>query len=201
MRRPYEKRLFSGYVRKPSSVARDTRIRPKPFKRLQIPRRARNPKRLKADVEGEKIMCFLLYAGTESPLPRKSRDKTAPDLCVESLTEHDRAIRSHFTKPEVQYVGSTSGCGCDFPFVMLHNGEWPIVEDDEDDPEWAAMLSRNREGLVALLRNAGEKSVELYGVWEGDFEEEPKARESIALERILDGDFWFKERGFYVVEI
>ena len=83
----------------------------------------------------------------------------------------------------------------------MQNGEWPIFEDDEDDPEWEDTVRRSREDLVALLLNTGEKRVELYGVWDGDFDEEPKAKESIPLEKILDPSFWFKEQGFYVVEI
>lgn len=73
-------------------------------------------------------MCFVLYAGTVKALSRVAWDKEAPDLCVEPLKDHDAAIKQYFSLPEVQYVGSTSGCGCDFPNVMLQNGEWPTVE-------------------------------------------------------------------------
>lgn len=146
-------------------------------------------------------MCFVLYVGTQKPLPRKQWDEADPDLSVESLTEHDGSVRSHLSTPEVQYVGSTSGCGCDFPHVTLQDGEWPVFEDDDDDPEWEATVRLNRESLVALFRHSGEKYVELYGIWDGDFEEAPQARESITVEKILDPNFWFKEQGFYQVEI
>jgi hypothetical protein len=146
-------------------------------------------------------MCFVLYVGTEKPLPRKAWDEAAPDLSVESLTEHDGSMRYHFSTPAVQYVGATSGCGCDFPHVTLQNEEWPIFEDDEEDSEWEATALRNREGLVAILRESGETHVELYGVWDGDYDEVPKAKESIPLEKILDPGFWFKEQGFYEVKI
>jgi hypothetical protein len=59
----------------------------------------------------------------------------------------------------------------------------------------------NREGLVDVLRSSGEDSIELYGVWDGDVGEIPKARETILLNRILDPDFFFKEQGFYTVQI
>jgi hypothetical protein len=85
--------------------------------------------------------------------------------------------------------------------VDLQNGEWPIIEDNENDPEWEATVTRNRKSLVALLQRTGENTVELYGVWDGDFDKEPKVRESLSVERILDPNFWFKEQGFYVVEI
>jgi hypothetical protein len=42
-------------------------------------------------------------------------NKNAPDLSAESLTEFDAAITQYFTEPEVQYIGATSRCGCEFP--------------------------------------------------------------------------------------
>lgn len=59
----------------------------------------------------------------------------------------------------------------------------------------------NRMALVHLLRMTGETTVELYGVWDGDFSEVPKAKETISLEQILDGNFYFKEQGFYTVDV
>src|SRR4029077_15587207 len=69
-------------------------------------------------------MCFVLYAGTNRPLARREWQKDAPDVGVVSLTERDAPVKAHFSSPEVQFIASTSGCGCDFPNVMLQNGEW-----------------------------------------------------------------------------
>jgi hypothetical protein len=111
------------------------------------------------------------------PLPRKAWNKEAPDICVESLTENDTAATQYFSLPEVQYVGSTSGCGCDFPHVMFQNGDWPFFEElEEKDAESEASDRKNREELFRLLMSTGEEAVELYGVWNGDFST-PKARE------------------------
>ena len=146
-------------------------------------------------------MCFVLYAGTINPLARKEWLKEAPDLSVESLTEQNAPIKAHFSKPEVQYIGSTSGCGCDFPHVILSGEEWPTYFLGlEDDVTKLASDRFNREALVDLLKKTNERTVELYGVWDGNFAE-PKARESISLDRILASDFWFKEQGFYTVTI
>jgi hypothetical protein len=144
-------------------------------------------------------MCFTLYAGTSSPLPRIAFNKEAPDICVESLNEQDAAARNYFSLPEVQYIGSTSNCGCDFPHAMYQNGGWPFCREDEDAEKLASDM-RNKAALVHLLRSTNEKTIEFYGVWNGDFSE-PKAREEISLEDILSPDFFFKEQGFYTVSV
>jgi hypothetical protein len=149
-------------------------------------------------------VCFVLYAGTSNPLPRTKWQKDALGLSVESLTERDAPIKAHFRSPEVQYIGSTSRCGCDFPHATLQNGEWPEIEyleHLERDAERVAINKGNREALVDLLRESGDDVVELYGVWDGDFVEAPKVQESIAAETILDSGFLFKERGFYRVAV
>jgi hypothetical protein len=51
------------------------------------------------------------------------------------------------------------------------------------------------------LRESGERTVELYGIGDGDFIESPKVQENINVQRILDSDFFLKERGFYTVSI
>ena len=146
-------------------------------------------------------MCFVLYAGTTKPIPRSEFDEDAPNLSVKSLTEHDAPIKAHFSKPEIQYIGSTSCCGCDFPHSILQNGGWPNFEGPDPDAERDASRRRNMESLAALLRTTGEDAVELYGVWDGHFAASPKARESVSFEKLLDPGFHFKERGFYRVSL
>jgi len=135
-------------------------------------------------------------------MARKEWRNDAPDFSVKALTEQESPITAHFSKQEVQYIGSTSQCGCDFPHVMFQNGEWPWFEDEDEDEldrQRKATEQYNREGLVALIRQTGEPVVELYGVWDGDFRTPPAAREQIHFEAILDPAFRFKEQGFYVV--
>ena len=150
-------------------------------------------------------MCFVLYVGTTNPLPRRKVNKDGLDLPVESLTKRDAAIKQHFSSPEVQYVGSSSRCGCDFPHAMFQSGGWPEIEfyrdKEKDDADTANDLTHreNCEALVALLRTTGDKVVELYGVWDGDFANGPQAQENISVDRLIDPDFYFKEQGFYKV--
>jgi hypothetical protein len=139
----------------------------------------------------------MLYAGTSDPIPRKQWLKDAPDLSIASLTEHDAPIKLHFNNREIQCIGSTSGCGCDFPHLLLQNGEWPTI--NFDDTERVRTFAQNRTALATLLRSTGEKTIELYGLWWGNFAEQPLAREKIPFLRILEPDFFFREQVFYTV--
>jgi alpha-D-ribose 1-methylphosphonate 5-triphosphate synthase subunit PhnL len=147
-------------------------------------------------------MCFTLYAGTTNPLPRKAWNKDVRGLSVNSVGERDADIVKHFSRREVQHIGSTSGCGCDFPHVTLTRGEWVgYLDVVVDEPGWEASERVNREALVSLLRESGEKTVDLYGIWDGEFEKPVNIREEIPLTRILEPYFRFKERGFYTVSL
>jgi hypothetical protein len=121
---------------------------------------------------------------------------------VRALHKNEADIVSHFSRREVQNIGSTSGCGCDFPHATLTRGESVHYEYVvPDDPEWQATERFNRQALVRLLGESGEHVVEVYGIWLSDCElsSPENFREKIALERILEPTFRFKERGFYLV--
>lgn len=142
-------------------------------------------------------MCYALYLATDKPLPISQWNPDAPGVCVVHWDERkDNAVRRHFSKPNVQYVASTSGCGCDFPFAMLVN-EWFQPADPNEKPN----IRKSRHGLVDLLRKSGEPVVEAYGVWEGDQHKQPRCRELIDLDKILNPEFFFKEQGFYEIRL
>lgn len=144
-------------------------------------------------------MCFQLYVATTKALPTRMWELGSPCLPVRPVGERDAIVKLHFSQPEVQFVGSTSGCGCDFPNVMFQNGGWPGYDDPEIDEEVAANSRLNCDALLNLLRSTGDAIVELYGIWDGDFAEAPKAFETIPLEAILNEGFRFKQQGFYRV--
>jgi len=148
-------------------------------------------------------MCFMLYAGTTKPIPRKEWSKEAPYLWVRSLVENEEPVRGHFASPEVQYIGSSSSCGCDFPHAIFQNGYWPEAEfrQEGQDEEYEASCRANQEALADLLVSIDENYVELYGIWAGDESKKPLKEEQISLESIRSPGFCLKEGGFYVVEI
>ena len=151
--------------------------------------------------EGEtNTMCFQLYAATSRPLPRSEWNMNDPRVHVRELVDSEACLRATFSKPEVQYIGSTTCCGCAFPSVMHQNGGWPYWLDPIEDAEEIAESKRECEELCRLLSQLDEDEVEMYGVWAGHEGTEPLIREEIALTDISGEYFRFKEGGFYRVK-
>jgi hypothetical protein len=90
---------------------------------------------------------------------------------------------------------------CGFVQVMFQGGGWPYFEDPGADEAETITERLNCQKLFSLLESTGDSTVELYGIWDGDFAEAPAAHDNIPLEAILEPDFRFKERGFYEVVI
>lgn len=142
-------------------------------------------------------MCFVLYLGTQSEVPRIPWSENSPTLCTDHVGQRAQAVKDKFSLPCVTYVGSDQGCGCGFRHAMFQGGDWPeesIVEPTEGSQS-------NHEALVALIQQyfASHPFVELYGCWDGDFAEAVQHREEISLQRIVQPEFRFRERGYYRV--
>jgi len=147
-------------------------------------------------------MCFHLYAGTGKPLPRREWSMDDPHVYVRDLTESDSWARSIFGKPEIQYIGSTTNCGCGFPSVMQDRaGDWPYWLDPVSDAEVIASDKQENEEICQLLSQLDEDEIELYGVWEVNQDKEPLILEEITLDDIRREYFRFKEGGFYRVKL
>ena len=146
-------------------------------------------------------MCFLLYAGTTDPIPRKAWNQDAPDICVQDLKGDELQVRTHFSKSSVQNIGSTSCCGCDFPSAIFQNAGWPEIEHREIDEEQQKSEQYNMQALASLLESMADEWVELYGVWAGDYAKAPAIREEVTLAELHHLQFCFKERCFYRVRV
>ena len=114
----------------------------------------------------------MLYAATGNPLPRRPLVNENRALWVRSLKEEEAPLARHFTLPEIQYIGSDTGCGCGFPNRSWVMEQWTgEPENEEPEPEGTA----NLQALATLLEECGEKNIELYGIWlgrDGDFTKE-----------------------------
>ena len=147
-------------------------------------------------------MCFQLYAGTSGQLPRSNWNRNDPHVHVSDLKESDSWTGLIFSKPKVQYIGSTSGCGCDFPSVMKdRTGDWPYYLDPVKDADVIASDQQVCEELCRLLSSVDDDDIELYGVWAGNEGQAPLIREEIVLDDIRREYFRFKEGGFYRVKL
>jgi hypothetical protein len=145
----------------------------------------------------------MLYAGTEKALPLLEWSKDAPTIWVRPLVEGEEIVRSHFSKPTIQYIGATSGCGCDFPHSLLNDGEWLSLEKEAEETslEEQQTYRSNGHALMNLLRDFGEGTYELYAFWAGNGTKTPLAVESIPLQGIVDPDFRFREQVFYKIHV
>jgi len=147
-------------------------------------------------------MCFSLFAGTTRPLPRSEWVEDGPLVNVRDLNESDAWTRAFFTKPETQYIGSDTICGCGFPSVMQDAyGNWPYYMDPIKDAEEIKENRKICSELCDMLALANEDWIELYGIWAGNEGKEPLIREEIALDDIRRECFRFKEGGFYRVKL
>jgi hypothetical protein len=146
-------------------------------------------------------MCFMLFAGTDRELTQGEWRKDAPDVWVRAVLGDEARIKTHFQKPVVQYVGSTAGCGCDFPHWILFNGKVPADGFDGRDDDQKASDHDNARRLERLLRESGERDIELYSVWAGNWSRSPIAVEEIKLEDIIAPTFLFGEQVFYRVKV
>ena len=61
----------------------------------------------------------------------------------------------------------------------------------------------NHERLVDFIRRnlKGESSLEFYGMWEADFSMPALSDQSVPLERLLELDFHFRDRGHYSINM
>ena len=145
-------------------------------------------------------MCMVFYLGSNKQMPLIPYDLEHPAFNSRELDESEMAVRRHFTTAYITYVGSDSGCGCEFRYALKEQDGWtPVVGEEEMQDESA---QHNQESLFSYIKShITEGSVELYACWDGDDDEQAESREVIAIEDILDKDFFFKERGFYSITI
>jgi hypothetical protein len=144
-------------------------------------------------------MCFMLCLGARVAPPSAAYGGKGGNgtVHIEVLSEHDSALRAHFTLPHVVYVASEQGCGCGFRHTSFQ-GFWPdesIVSDLAYTTQWT---QANHEGLVLLLREHfwREAFIELYGYWAEDDALTEIDRREVNLADLSKPGFHFHQRGF-----
>lgn len=147
-------------------------------------------------------MCYVLYIGTDHPLPTIPWDENDRKLNTADLKDYDFEIAVHFTKPHQKYLGSDQGCGCGFRNVSFQNGEWPeetMIGTEGYTGEDQQPIHQQLHDFIANLLTGEDTTVELYGCWEGNANEPSAGGETILLSRQLDKAFHFRERFDYTV--
>lgn len=137
-------------------------------------------------------MCLMLYIAADHPLPLIPWHQEKPDFHVAALSETDKIVRHHFSKPHVRYAGTEEGCGCPFNYGR----EYPENETEEAD---LAIARRSRERFVNYLRL--NRVQEIYSCWAGEEAEKPEARRELSPEMILNDDFIFQNRTLCLVKL
>jgi hypothetical protein len=148
-------------------------------------------------------MCFTLYLAANKAIPIVPWDENTRHLHTETVDADDRRLSGQFKYPNVCYVGSDTHCGCGFRNATFQNGSWPEEEWHPEEDTRHIDAQPNHQQLVSFIEAnfSDQSSVELYGLWEGLSEGSAVSDQTISLDRLLDLDFYFRERGHYSVTL
>jgi hypothetical protein len=136
----------------------------------------------------EKTMCYMLYLGSDIPLPVTKFD---PENTVFFLSDTDDKIafvKKHFTRKHLYYAGSNTHCGCGFFYNSYDTSDTYKI---------------NKESVVALvetIRQALKNSeqVELLVSWAGNEGQKPKKLSIMKPEQLIADEFPLDEFDFVV---
>lgn len=133
-------------------------------------------------------MCYMLYLGSDVPLPTSEWEEDSPAFYLSCDEEEIKDAKPHFTKPEVYYAGSHEGCGCGFFF------------DKNDEPEDYEIRKSSVRELVKMLQQAlqSSSSVELLVTWAGCEKQAPSRRMNMKPEDLLKEEFPLDENDFVI---
>jgi len=147
------------------------------------------------------LMCMTLYLGPEKKLPIIDYNPDQPAFNTKELDDSEIPVLRHFSFPHVLYIGSHEGCGCSFRHALFDEGEWfqTVPENDLESDALAVQLDHRM--LVNYLKASQLKEVEVYACWDGDYSLQKEYEAVIKLDEILNVEFFFKERGHYLIRI
>lgn len=143
-------------------------------------------------------MCLTLYIATNKVMPIIPYDKNTASFNTEDILGNEKSVKDIFSLPNVKLLGSDQGCGCGFRHAFFEGNKWIEVMDEEEIP----FDNTNHQKLVDFItrNNKDENFIELIALWAGDIYP-IEYRGTIKLNDILGPNFYFKERGFYTVEL
>jgi hypothetical protein len=105
-------------------------------------------------------MCFAVYIGTSKELELGTFVADQTDIYFEKLSdEEETALRPKFSKTNIYYVGSDTGCSCGLAFDSA----------DFDDPEEQINKKSPTKFIELLKEMTLTEDIEYYCCWEGDW--------------------------------
>lgn len=104
-------------------------------------------------------MCLAVYISTDKELELETFVAGQTYIYFEKPSdEEENALRSKFSKANIYYVGSSSGCSCGFRF------------DSEDFNDVSEEDKKSPQKLIDFLTEMTlSENVEFYCCWEGDW--------------------------------
>jgi hypothetical protein len=132
-------------------------------------------------------------------MPTIPYDQKSRNFNTEDITDSEKSLQGIFSLPFIKYIGSDLGCSCGFRHSLLENDQWLNVVEEEG----TEFDNSNHQNLIDFIsnNNENEKKVEILACWEGDQNEPIRYHDIVKLMDVLGKDFYFKERGFYTVEL
>ena len=131
-------------------------------------------------------MCYMLYLGSQVPLPTSEWQKETPGFFLSESDGNIKEAKLHFTIPYVYYVGSHAGCGCGFFY------------EQDDDPEEYGISKSSARDLVNMIQQALDSSpkAELLVTWAGSEHKAISRRLEMKPEELLSKNFPLDEDDF-----
>ena len=136
-------------------------------------------------------MCLAVYISTDKELELGTFVAGQTDIYFEKPTDEEvNALRPKFSKKNIYYVGSSSGCSCDFGFDSEDFNDAELVsEEDKKSPQ---------KLIDFLTEMTVQENIELYCCWEGDWNLPTESKVEIDIRTIsLDKNYFGpKEKEF-----
>lgn len=137
-------------------------------------------------------MCQALYIAADTPLPLIPWDEeSSQPLVVRELRPAEEAVRSHFSKSHVYFVGTYEGCGCAFNFGRDYP-DWEVEEEE------LVAARQSIDSLSSYIRETGAE--ELYWCSSEEEDEPPASFRRVTLEQLRSKAFAFQERELLTIE-
>ncbi len=141
-------------------------------------------------------MCFVLYMAADAAIPDIPFNTNAPALNTHPLSERESPLHDIFRKRNVKFLGSSNHCGCEYRHLSFQNGDWPEEYLIGTDPEFSGETQADHEALYRFMVDQLQHNdnIELYGIWDGDFQHPPARHEMIGVDELIIDDFFLRER-------